>query len=109
MLRRSHAPGLLFDADSELAAEGNGAKSTLYCVGLMLGLPALTAIFGFFIAAPLYIFLFLKRIATASWWASLLSAAGLVVFLLIMSEWLQARYADGLLQMLVELPHPFSS
>jgi TctA family transporter len=109
MLRRSHAPGLLFDADSELAAEGNGAKSTLYCVGLMLGLPALTALVGFFIAAPLYIFLFLKRIAAASWWVSLLSAAGLVVFLLIMSEWLQARYADGLLQLLVELPQPFSS
>ena len=109
MLRRSHAPGLLFDADSELAAEGNGAKSTLYCVGLMLGLPALTAIVGFFLGAPLYVFLFLKRIAAASWWASLLATAGLVVFLMVMNEWLQARYAAGLLQMLFTLPYPFGS
>ncbi len=109
MLRRSRAPGLLFDADAELADEGKGAKSTLYCVGLMLGLPALTALFGFFLAAPLYVFLFLKRIAAASWWVSLLSAAGLVLFLVIMNEWLQARYAGGLLQMLVDLPAPIGS
>jgi putative tricarboxylic transport membrane protein len=109
MLRRSHAPGLLFDADAELVAEGNGAKSTLYCVGLMLGLPALTALVGFFIGAPLYVLLFLKRIAAVSWWASLLCAAGLMAFLVIMSEWLQARYADGLLQMFVDLPRPFGS
>lgn len=107
MLRRSGAPGLLFDADAELAANDTGAKSTLYIVGLLAALPALSALIGFFMAAPLYVYLFLRRLAGTSVLFSIALAAGLAVFLAAVNRFLQAEFADGLLQQFVKLPAPF--
>jgi TctA family transporter len=107
MVRRSKAPGLLFDADAELAASESGARATFYLVGLLAALPALAAIVGFYLAAPIYVFLFLRILAQASTRFSLALALGLAVFLAIINLVLQAEFAPGLLQQLVSLPRPF--
>lgn len=109
MLRRSHAPGLLFDADAELAADQAGTKATLRHIGLLAALPALSILTGFFLAAPIYVLLFLRRLAGTSWRMSLFLAICLAAFLALMNEVLQAKYATGLLQELITLPPPFGS
>jgi hypothetical protein len=109
MLRRSAAPGLLFDADAELAADQAGTKATLRHIGLLVALPALSILTGFFFAAPIYVLLFLRRLAGTSWRMSLFLALGLAAFLALMNEVLQAKYATGLLQELITLPPPFGS
>jgi putative tricarboxylic transport membrane protein len=109
MVRRSKAPGLLFDADAELAASETGAKATFYLVGLLAALPALAAIVGFYLAAPIYVFFFLRILAQASIRFSLALALGLAVFLAIINLVLEAQFAPGLLQQFISLPRPFGS
>jgi hypothetical protein len=72
-------------------------------------LPALSILTGFFFAAPIYVLLFLRRLAGTSWRMSLFLALGLAAFLALMNEVLQAKYATGLLQELITLPPPFGS
>jgi TctA family transporter len=107
MLRRSKAPGLLFDADAELTAGEVDVKGTFYLVGLMAALPALSAVTGFYLAAPIYVFFFVRILAQASLRFSLLLALGLAGFLTVINQVLQAEFAPGLLQEFVSLPQPF--
>jgi uncharacterized membrane protein (DUF4010 family) len=110
MLRRSTSAGLLYDADAEANASGEGGtRSTLALAGLMAALPGLAFFIGFFLAAPVYVLFFLRRLGQASWLFSILMAIGLGVFLYAMGEVLQAEYASGLLQDFVRLPPPFGS
>jgi putative tricarboxylic transport membrane protein len=106
MLRRSPAPGLLFDADAEGAAGDAKARSAFSLVALLAGLPALTALTGFFIGAPVYTYLFLRRMAEARVAPALLAAACLAAFLALVHIVFQAEFADGLLQNYVRLPAP---
>jgi putative tricarboxylic transport membrane protein len=103
MLRRSPAPGLLFDADAEGAAGDARTRSAFSLVALLAGLPALT---GFFIGAPVYTYLFLRRMAEARVAPALLAAACLAAFLALVHIVFQAEFADGLLQNYVRLPAP---
>ena len=107
MVRRSLSPGLLFDADAEIAAQNPDARSTVALVALLAGLPALTALVGFFVAAPLYTFLFLRRMGEARLPVALAGTLGLVVFLTLIHLVFQAEFAEGFLQDYVELPPPF--
>ncbi|MDF2995799.1 MAG: tripartite tricarboxylate transporter permease [Xanthobacteraceae bacterium] len=108
MMRRSTSPGLLYDADAEANANGgDGTRSTLALAGLMAALPGLAFFIGFFMAAPVYVCLFLRKLGEASWLYSILMALGLAIFLYAMGELLDAQYASGLLQDLARLPPPF--
>jgi TctA family transporter len=107
MARRSHSPGLLFDADAEVSAQDKAAKGTWFLVLLLAGLPALSALLGFMFAAPLYTYLFLRRMAQASVRHAIVSALGLAAFLMAIHVVFQAEFADGLLQEFVRLPPPF--
>jgi putative tricarboxylic transport membrane protein len=106
MLRRSPAPGLLFDADAEGAAGDAKTRGAFSLVALLAGLPALTALTGFFIGAPVYTYLFLRRMAEARVAPALLAAACLAAFLALVHIVFQAEFADGLLQNYVRLPAP---
>jgi hypothetical protein len=107
MVRRSRSPGLLFDADAEIVRENPGATGTLSLVGLLAGLPLFAAVVGFFIAAPLYTFLFLIRIGHSKWHFAIISALGLAAFLAALNFAFDAEFARGLLQEYVTLPRPF--
>jgi putative tricarboxylic transport membrane protein len=109
MVRRSHAPGLLFDADAELAAEGGGGavRSTAFIAGLLAILPALSLAVGFIFAAPLYVALFVRRLGEKSWLYAAVCAACLLAFLYAIGAVFQAEFAPGYLQDLVDLPAPF--
>ena len=107
MLRGSKVPGLFLDADAEMAAEDSTSKSTLYIAGLLAALPALAYIVGFVIAAPIYVFFFLRKIAGASILFSLLLALGLLAFILMANYVFQVPFAPGYLREYITMPEPF--
>ena len=107
MLRRSHAPGLLFDADAEMVEGKKAMMGTYSLVALLAALPALSAVIGFIFAAPVYTYLFLRTLAGARRVPALISAACLVAFLMMVHVVFKADFADGLLQDYVKLPPPF--
>jgi hypothetical protein len=107
MLRRSTVPGLFLDADAELAAQGSGSKSTLYIAGLLALLPALSLAVGFVLAAPIYVFFFLRRVAGSSTLFSLVLALCLFGFLWGANYLFQIPFAPGYLREYVTLPEPF--
>jgi hypothetical protein len=106
MIRRSDAPGLLYDADAELGPEVGGARGTLALAGLMAALPALSVFVGFFLAAPIYLYAFLRRLGGASVALSLGLAIALAACLAFMGRYLEAEFAQGVLQSFVTLPFP---
>lgn len=107
ILRRSPAPGLLLDADAELAAHDPTAKSTAYIAGILALLPALSLLVGFTIAAPVYVYFFLRRLAQSSVVFSIGLALGLLAFLWLVNYAFQTPFAPGYLQEFVSLPEPF--
>jgi len=107
ILRRSPAPGLLLDADAELAAHDPTAKSTAYIAGILALLPALSLLVGFTIAAPVYVYFFLRRLAQSSVLFSVGLALGLLAFLWLVNYAFQTPFAPGYLQDFVSLPEPF--
>ena len=107
ILRRSPAPGLLLDADAELAAHDPTAKSTAYIAGILALLPALSLLVGFTIAAPVYVYFFLRRLAQSSVVFSVGLALGLLAFLWLVNYAFQTPFAPGFLQDFVSLPEPF--
>ena len=107
ILRRSPAPGLLLDADAELAAHDPTAKSTAYIAGILALLPALSLLVGFTIAAPVYVYFFLRRLAQSSVVFSIGLALGLLAFLWLVNYAFQTPFAPGFLQDFVSLPEPF--
>lgn len=108
MARRSPAPGLLFDADAEIAATTSDSRSTAHIAGLLAILPALSLLIGFVLAAPLYVFLFLHRLAGKSVLFSAALALGLFGFLWAVNYVFQAQFAPGYLQEFIAMPEPFS-
>jgi hypothetical protein len=107
MVRKSEAPGLLFDADAELVAAGSDAKSTLYIAGLLAALPALSLMIGFVLAAPVYVFFFLRKVAKSSIPFSIALALCLLAFLWMVNFVFQSQFAPGYLQDYITLPEPF--
>lgn len=95
MLRGSKVPGLFLDADAEMAAKDSTSKPTLYIAGLLAALPALAYIVGFVIAAPIYVFFFIRKIAGASILFSLLLALGLLAFILMANYVFQVPFGAG--------------
>jgi TctA family transporter len=107
ILRRSPAPGLLLDADAELAVSDPTAKPTAYIAGLLALLPALSLAVGFAMAAPIYVFFFLRKLGRKSIVFSLGLALGLLAFLWGVNYAFQTPFAPGYLQEFVTLPQPF--
>jgi putative tricarboxylic transport membrane protein len=107
MLRRSEVPGLFLDADAEMAAQDSRTKSTFYIAGLLAALPALAFIVGFVLAAPIYVFFFLRKIAGSSFFFSLALALGLFAFIWMANYVFQIPFAPGYLREYITLPEPF--
>jgi TctA family transporter len=107
ILRRSPVPGLLVDADAEFRAVDPEAKSTAYVVGILVLLPLLTFFVGFILAAPIYVFFFLRRLASSSVRFSLLLALCMFGFLAMANLAFRVPFATGYLQEFVDLPRPF--
>jgi len=107
MMRRSEAPGLLFDADAEAAASSSETRSTAFIAGLLMILPAASWFIGFIFAAPLYVLFFLRRLGGKSYLFSAILALALLGFLWGINYVFQAQFAAGYLQEYVDWPEPF--
>ncbi len=108
IVRRSPAPGLLLDTDAELAESDPSAKSTAYIAGILALLPALSLLVGFAIAAPVYVFVFLRKLAKGSVVFSAAMAIGLFAFLWLVNYAFQTPFAPGYLQEFISLPEPLN-
>jgi TctA family transporter len=107
MLRRSQAPGLIFDADLG-GSDIDGSKPLLPFVAILAGLPILMALFGFLIGATLYVSLFLMVLGRKSILYAGVNAALMMAFFYVLGTTVNAHFAPGLLQSLVRLPYPFN-
>jgi len=108
MMRRSHAPGLIFDADLGDKDVGDSAKPLLNYIGVLAALAALIGLLGFWLGSVLYVFFFLRLIARKSILYSAINAALLGVFFYVLVDVLNAHFAPGLLQSYFELPYPLN-
>ncbi|MCR6672630.1 tripartite tricarboxylate transporter permease [Devosia ginsengisoli] len=106
MVRRSKAPGLIFDADLSDDPETDGSKPLLPFMALMAALPLSIALLGFWLGSVVYMFLFLWLVARKSVLYSAINTALLGLFFYVMVDLINARFAPGLLQQLVDLPYP---
>lgn len=101
------APGnaLIYDAEVEYRASGGEARPVWWFIGWFALLPALAWVLGFFIAAPIYVLLFLRTFAGASWRQTVVGTIGIAVFLWIARDFLYVSYPQGLLEQWVNLPY----
>jgi len=87
---------ILFDGDRNLDTSGT-PLNMVHGVGILLGLLGLIALFGFQIAATIFVFAFLRWIAKVRWIASAAGAVGITLFLLVLSSLLNVGFAESLL------------
>lgn len=89
------SPSATFDSEAEYLAGGGQAVSLAYYFGWFLFLPVLAFLFGFFASAPLYVAIFLRRLADRSWLVSAIGAGGIFGLLYTLAEMLSLRYPRG--------------
>lgn len=95
---------VMYDAEAENIGRGLRLVPTMRYVGWLIGLPILSSLIGFYLAAPLFVALFLRIEGRAGWLSLGLGAVGITVLLKVMSNALTLRYPQGLLQRFVDLP-----
>ncbi|ATI43851.1 tricarboxylate transporter (plasmid) [Pacificitalea manganoxidans] len=93
------------EAGGEDAEAPHGLWSTL---SWFVALLALTGLFGFVIAAVLFLLVFFRLRGGLSWMASALYAAGGIAFILFLASVLGRDFPPGLLQSYVQLPWPLT-
>ena len=76
-------------------------------VAWLIGLIALTALFGYVIATTLFFVAFLRLRAGLAWGRTVLLTAGGIGGLLFLARMLRRDFPPGLLQELLDLPWPF--
>ncbi|MGV8989230.1 MAG: tripartite tricarboxylate transporter permease [Cypionkella sp.] len=99
-----HSP-ILYDSEVEFRAEGGEARPIFYYLGWFALLPAMSWVLGFFLAAPLYVFVFLFFMAGSKLRQAVFGALGIALFLLVARDYLYVSYPQGLLEQWVELPY----
>jgi putative tricarboxylic transport membrane protein len=107
MLRKSRAPGLIFDADLGGEDAEDLSKPLLPYLGVLAALPALIGIAGFMIGTALYVFLFLVVLGRKSVLYAAINALLLGLLFYFFGSAVNASFAPGLLQSFVSLPYPF--
>jgi hypothetical protein len=89
------APADVYDSEAEYRAAGGEAVSLAYYFGWLLLLPGLALIFGFFLSAPLYVAIFLRRLAGRSWLTAGIGAGGIFATLHVLAQLLGLNYPSG--------------
>lgn len=106
MFRKSHSPGLIFDAD--LAGEENDeSKPLLPYLAILAALPVMIGLFGFLVGAAVYVFGFLLLVGRKPPLYCAINAVLLCAFFYLLGGAVNAQFAPGLLQQFVSLPYPF--
>jgi hypothetical protein len=98
----------LFDADKDTALVQRHAHGELYYLVWMAALLIASALLGFVISVALFIFIFLRYEARASYTLGALATLGFLLLLAVFGQALVLEYPTGLLQQFVPLPWPFS-
>ena len=95
--------------DLEAAGEDASAPHGLWTtLAWFLGLLVLTGLFGYIIAATVFLLAFFRRRGRLGWaWTAVYSAAGLA-FILFLASMLGRDFPPGLLQRFFDLPWPFT-
>jgi putative tricarboxylic transport membrane protein len=99
---------IMYDAEAEHRARRLPLASTLRFVGWLVLLPIIGSVTGFFLAAPIFVALFLRIEGRASPVMIGLSAAGIAALLAALGQTLTLRYPAGLLQRFLDLPGVFA-
>jgi len=89
----------LFEGANEI--DTKSGRGAIYYFVWLGGIVALSAVFGFTIAAPLFVFVFLKYLGGARNLMSIISAASISALLSLMQYLLVLEYPRGLLQSLI--------
>lgn len=89
------AVAFFLDTEAEVKASGEKVRPMAFYLAIFVALPALTAITGFMIAAPIYVAVFLRGLAKTSWVAAILSAIAMGVALWFLGDILTMRYPQG--------------
>ena len=89
----------LFDGINE--NDANSGRGAIYYFAWLGGIIALSAVFGFTIAAPLFVFVFLRYLGGAGILMAAISAASISGLLYMMQYLLVLEYPRGLLQSLM--------
>ncbi|MBM9595782.1 tripartite tricarboxylate transporter permease [Rhodobacteraceae bacterium MCCB 386] len=93
------------EAGGDDAAAPHGLWSTLAWFVVLL---ILTAIFGYIIAAVIFLLMFFRMRGRVSWVAATLYAAAGIGFILFLAAMLGRDFPPGVLQRFLELPWPFT-
>ena len=96
---------LIFDSEVEYRASGGESRSIWPYIGWFALLPAMAWVLGFFIAAPIYVLIFLRVLARATWKQTILGTFGIALFLWLARDFLYVSYPQGLLETWFNLPH----
>jgi F0F1-type ATP synthase assembly protein I len=89
----------LFEGVNEIDARAG--RGSIYYFSWLGGIVALSAVFGFTIAAPLFVFIFLRYLGRAGNLMSTISAASISALLYLMQYLLVLEYPRGFLQTLI--------
>jgi hypothetical protein len=108
MLTTSRPKTFLFDANKDVALVRRQAHSDLYYLGWLVALLAVSALLGFVVAIALFIFIFLRYEARASYTISTVACVAFLLLLAVFAQTLVLEYPEGLLQDYVPLPWPFA-
>ncbi|WEX10657.1 tripartite tricarboxylate transporter permease [Chelativorans sp. AA-79] len=102
--RGSTKGALVCDTEAELPPQNASSTTMVHHLAWLAGLPLLSALIGFLLAAPLYVFVFLTVVARASLLYTVIATAAIVLLLVGLSELLVLVYPEGLLQQFVDFP-----
>jgi putative tricarboxylic transport membrane protein len=106
---RARQPGvMLFDADKDASLRRRNAPGDLYYLGWMAALLLASALLGFVVAVTLFIIIFLRHQARASYTLCITLALAFLLLLAVFAQALVLEYPTGLLQNYVPLPWPFA-
>ncbi len=105
MAFKREAHHLLFDSEAEYRARGvTGVRPMPYYFAWLILLAALAWVFGFFIAAPLYVIIFIMVLGREPWQKAVIGAMGTVILLTVIRDVLLLNYPQGLLEQWLDLP-----
>lgn len=111
VLRLATAPegsAIIYDA-ATLSEPGDIRRSLAFCLLLLIGLLAASALIGFLLAAPLFVLVFLRRIGETRLRWSIVGGVATFAFLLALGRLLNMEYAQGLLQIIFGIDWPLAA
>jgi len=98
---------IMFDGEAEARASGTERASMLRYLFWILLLPAIGLVVGFYLAALIFVALFLRIEGRAALWQVALGVIGIGTVLAVLGQALTLRYPQGFLQPYLSLPASF--